>query len=87
MLNFFVSTIAFFVAAFFIWRYLHERGFGGKGLKSAVVLLASVVSWGAGSAADWAANKVDPPPIQAKTVHSPKSAQDAAVKTLLSGLQ
>lgn len=85
MLNLFASTIAFIVAAYFIWRYLYDRGFEGKGLKSTVVMLASVVSWAAGSGAEWIANKIDPPPVHAKAAHQNESS--AAVRQLINSMR
>ena len=54
MLNLIVSTIIFFVAAWYINRYLDGQGIG-KGMTRGILVfsLASVVSWGAGEAVDW----------------------------------
>jgi len=55
MLNLIISTLVFFVAAWYIKRYLDEQGID-KGLARSVLIfsLASLVSWGAGAAVDWA---------------------------------
>lgn len=55
MWNLVVSTIIFFIAAWYLNRYLDEMGVG-KGMTRGVLVfvLASFVSWGAGEAVDWA---------------------------------
>jgi len=51
VLSFIVSTIVFFIAAWFINRYLNEQDIPKGMTRSILVLvLASVVSWGAGAA-------------------------------------
>lgn len=52
--NLLVSTIVFFVAAWYAHRYLDEQGLP-KGMTRNVLVLtiASLVSWGAGAAVDW----------------------------------
>ncbi|HEX5363959.1 MAG TPA: hypothetical protein VFW59_06800 [Gallionella sp.] len=52
--NLLISTIVFFIAAWYIHRYLDEQGIP-KGMTRGllVFVLASVVSWGAGEAVDW----------------------------------
>ena len=54
MLNLVISTLVFFIAAWYIRRYLDEQGID-KGLTRSVLVfsLASLVSWGAGEAVDW----------------------------------
>lgn len=54
MLNLIVSTIVFFIAAWYIHRYMDEHGIP-KGMTRglAVFVLASLVSWGAGEIVDW----------------------------------
>ena len=54
MLDLILSTIAFFVAAFFLKRYLDEQGVN-KGMTRSVLVfvLASAVSFGVSAAADW----------------------------------
>ena len=54
MWNLVISTIVFFIAAWYINRYLDEQGIG-KGITRGmlVFLLASLVSWGAGEGVDW----------------------------------
>ncbi len=55
MLNLIISTIVFFIAAWYISRYLDEQGIG-KGMTRGVLVfaLASLVSWGAGEMVDLA---------------------------------
>jgi hypothetical protein len=62
MLNLAISTIVFFVAAWFANRYLDEQGIT-KGMTRGVLVfvLASLVSWGAGEMVDWAQVKIEGP--------------------------
>jgi hypothetical protein len=54
MLNFIVSTLAFFIAAWYINRYLDEQDIAqGMTRRILVLVLASVVSAGAGSVVAW----------------------------------
>lgn len=55
MWNLIISTIVFFIAAWYFNRYLDEQGIG-KGMTRGVLVfsLASLVSWGAGEVVDWA---------------------------------
>ncbi|WP_173060738.1 hypothetical protein [Sulfurimicrobium lacus] len=56
MLGLFLSTIAFFVAAFFMNRYLDAQGLDRNlSRKILVGTLATIVSFGAG----WAVDKLD----------------------------
>jgi predicted PurR-regulated permease PerM len=52
--NLLVSTIVFFVAAWYIHHYLEEQGIP-KGMTRSILVftLASVLSWGSGEAVDW----------------------------------
>lgn len=54
MLSMIISTLAFFVAAWYLNLYLDEQGIG-KGMTRGVLVLvlASLVSWGVGAAVDW----------------------------------
>lgn len=54
MTSLIISTLAFFVAAWYLNRYLDEQEIG-KGMTRGVLVLvlASLVSWGAGAAVDW----------------------------------
>ena len=67
MLNLIISTIVFFVAAWFANRYLNEQGIP-KGMTRGVLvfLLASLVSWGAGEMVDWAQVKIEGPQAAAQ---------------------
>jgi hypothetical protein len=62
MWNLVVSTVMFFIAAWYIHRYLDENGIP-KGMTRGlmVFVLASVVSWGAGEATDWIQEKIEGP--------------------------
>jgi hypothetical protein len=62
MLNLAISTIVFFVAAWFLNGYLDQQGIP-KGLTRGVVVLvlASLMSWVAGWAVDWAQTRVEGP--------------------------
>lgn len=53
--NLVVSTIVFFVAAWYVRRYLDEQGIPQGVTRSLLVFcVASLVAWGAGNAVDWA---------------------------------
>jgi hypothetical protein len=58
MLNLTISTIVFFVAAWFLNSYLDAQGIP-KGLTRGMVVLvlAALLSWGAGWAVDWGQGK------------------------------
>lgn len=62
MLNLAISTIVFFVAAWFLNGYLDQQGIP-KGLTRGVVVLvlASLMSWVAGWAVDWTQTRVEGP--------------------------
>ena len=68
MLNLIISTIVFFVAAWFANRYLDEQGIP-KGMTRGVLVLvlASLVSWGAGEMVDWAQVKIEGPQAATQT--------------------
>jgi len=55
MLNLIISTIVFFVAAWFINRYLDEQDIP-KGMTRTMLVftLAAMLSWGSGELVDWA---------------------------------
>ena len=67
MLNLLISTIVFFVAAWFASRYLDEQEIP-KGMTRGVVVfvLASLASWGACEMADWAQVKIEGPQAAAQ---------------------
>ncbi|MGA7749920.1 MAG: hypothetical protein WCA63_07200 [Gallionella sp.] len=68
MLNLIISTIVFFVAAWFLNRYLDEQGIPkGMTRNLTVLVLASLMSWGAGWAVDWTQGKIDGPQTDAQT--------------------
>jgi len=60
MWNLIVSTLVFFIAVWYIRRYLEEQGIPkGMTRSISVFLLASLVSWGAGELADWADESIE----------------------------
>lgn len=67
MLNLIISTIVFFVAAWFANRYLDEQVIP-KGMTRGVLVfvLASLVSWGAGEMVDWTQVKIEGPQAAAQ---------------------
>ncbi len=68
MWNLGISTIVFFVVAWYIQRYLNDQGVP-KGMTRGmlVFLIASLVSWGAGDATDWVQEKIEGPRPAAQT--------------------
>ena len=68
MPNLIISTIVFFVAAWFVNRYLDEQEIP-KGMTRGVLVfvLASLVSWGAGAMVDWAQLKIEGPQAAAQS--------------------
>jgi len=66
--NLIISTIVFFVAAWYIHRYLNEQGIP-KGIARGIMVftLASLVSWGAGEVVDWTQEKIEGPQPAAQT--------------------
>lgn len=67
MLNLVISTIVFFVASWYIKRYLDEQEIP-KGMTRGVLIftLAALLSCGAGWAIDWAQGKVEDPQATAQ---------------------
>ena len=58
--NLIISTIVFFIVAWYVRRFLDEQDFNiGKKRDILVFVFASLVSWGAGEAADWAQEKIE----------------------------
>lgn len=68
MLNLAISTIVFFVAAWFLNGYLDQQEIP-KGLTRGVVVLvlASLMSWVAGWAVDWTQTRVEGPQASIQT--------------------
>jgi hypothetical protein len=67
MLNLIISTIVFFVAAWLANRYLDEQEIPTGMTRGVLVLmLASLLSWGAGEMADWAQLKIKGPQAAAQ---------------------
>lgn len=62
MLNLTISTVVFFVAAWFLNNYLDAQGIP-KGMTRAVmvVVLAALMAWGVGWTVDWAQSKINGP--------------------------
>ena len=56
----FVSAIVFFIAAWYLNRYLDQQEIA-KGMTRGVLVfpLAAVVSWGAGAVVDWAQVRIE----------------------------
>jgi hypothetical protein len=68
MWNLVISTVVFFVAAWYFHRVLEDQGIP-KGMTRGllVFVLASIVSWMSGDAVDWVHDKIEgPPPATAK---------------------
>jgi hypothetical protein len=68
MLNLVISTIVFFLASWYIKRYLDEQNIP-KGMTRTmfVFTLAAMVSWGSGTLVDWAEVKIEGPRAVAQT--------------------
>jgi hypothetical protein len=68
ILNLVISTIIFFIAAWYAQRYLDNQGIP-KGMTRGmlVFLLASLVSWGAGEMVDWTQEKIEGPQAAAQS--------------------
>jgi len=62
MLSLILSTLVFVIAAWFLSRYLDDMGIA-KGMTrgTVVFVLASLLSWGAGSLVDWGQGKTEDP--------------------------
>jgi len=62
MWNLIISTVVFFIAAWYVRRYLDEQGIP-KGMTRGILVfaLASLVSWGAGEVTDWTQQKIEGP--------------------------
>jgi predicted PurR-regulated permease PerM len=68
MWNLIISTIVFFIAAWYLHRYLEEQGIPkGMTRKLLVFSIASLISWGAGEAVDWAQDKAEGPQPKAQS--------------------
>jgi hypothetical protein len=62
MWNLIISTLVFFIAVWYIRRYLDEQGIP-KGMTRGllVFVIAYLLAWGAGEVADWADETLDGP--------------------------
>jgi predicted PurR-regulated permease PerM len=66
--NLIISTIVFFIAAWYLHRYLEQREIPKGMTRSLLVfVLASIVSWGAGEATDWSEEQIEGPQPLAQT--------------------
>jgi hypothetical protein len=69
MLNLTISTIVFFVAAWFLNHYLDAQGIpNGMTRGMMVLVLASLMSWGVGWTVDWTQVKIEGPQTTVQTV-------------------
>ncbi|MDD5241803.1 MAG: hypothetical protein PHG47_08810 [Sulfuricella sp.] len=69
-----ISTIAFFVAAFFINRILDKQDINKSMTRSIMVfVLASVASYGASAAASWMTDELGPTPKYVASVGEKKA--------------
>ena len=60
MWNLVISTIVFFIVAWYVRRFLEEQGFNnGKKRDLLIFVFASLLSWGAGEGADWVQEKIE----------------------------
>jgi hypothetical protein len=68
MWNLIISTIVFFIVAWYIHRYMDEQEIP-KGMTRGILVftLASLVSWGSGEAVDWAQEEIEGPQIAAQS--------------------
>jgi len=63
MWNLIISTIVFSIVAKYVHVHLHKRGIPeGKKRNLWVLAVASLLSWGAGEAADWTHEKIEVSP-------------------------
>lgn len=62
MWNLFFSTLVFFISAWYLRHYLDEQGLPKGMMRTMLVfVIASLVSWGTGAAADWTEQELDSP--------------------------
>jgi hypothetical protein len=68
ILSLFVSTISFFVAAWYLNRYFDQQEISkGRSRGILVFMLASLFSWGTGEIVDWSQVKINGPQAAAQT--------------------
>ena len=68
MLSIVVSTIVFFLASWYIKRYLDEQNIPKSLTRTMLVFtLAAMVSWGSSALVDWAQVKIEGPRAAAQT--------------------
>jgi hypothetical protein len=86
MWNLIVSTLVFFIAVWYIRRYLDDQGIPKGMTRSMLVfVLASLAAWGAGEMADWADETIAGPQATAQTPNdlSQLLQSDATINALL----
>ena len=68
MWNLVISTVVFFISAWYIRRYLDEQEIP-KGMTRGmlVFMFASLLSWGSGEVVDWIQRKIEGPQVTAQT--------------------
>ncbi len=67
MLNFIISTVAFFVAAWLANRYLDELELAKSMARGLLVfVIASIVSWGAAEMVEWTQVRIEGPQAAAQ---------------------
>ncbi|MDQ2995351.1 MAG: hypothetical protein M3R00_10515 [Pseudomonadota bacterium] len=66
--NLIISTIVFFIVAWYVRRFLDEQGIH-NGTKRGILVfaIASLVSMGAGEAVDWSQEKIEGKKLTAKS--------------------
>jgi hypothetical protein len=83
MWNLLVSTFVFFIAAWYLHRYLETQGVAQGMTRSVLVfVLASLVSWGAGEVADWSETQLEEPQPVAQTSNDLSQLLKAAGQTV-----
>jgi membrane protein required for beta-lactamase induction len=66
--NIVISTLVFFIAVYYIRRYLDEQGLPKGMTRSLLVfMLAYLLAWGAGEIADWVDAKIEGPQTEVQS--------------------
>ena len=66
--NLIISTIVFFIVAWYIHRYLEQHRIPKNTTRGILVLaVASFVSWSAGAMVDWTQEKIEGPQLAVQT--------------------
>lgn len=68
MWNLIISTLVFFIAAWYLNRFLNEQGIP-KGMTRGILVfvLAYMAAWGAGELADWSQATLEEPQAETQT--------------------